>query len=60
MRPLATDNAHHWGIGYGVDVVVGRKLNLSAEEQSQQYRRMVFNVLAENKFEGTESMEGGK
>ena len=28
--------------------VVGRKLNLSAEEQSQQYRRMVFNVLAEN------------
>ena len=30
------------------DRVVGRKLNLSAEEQSQQYRRMVFNVLAEN------------
>lgn len=28
--------------------VVGRKLNLSAEEQSQQYRRMVFNVIAEN------------
>ena len=22
LRPLATDNAHHWGIGYGVDVVV--------------------------------------
>lgn len=28
--------------------VVGRKLNLSADEQSQQYRRMVFNVIAEN------------
>ena len=28
--------------------VVGRKLNLSADEQSQQYRRMVFNVMAEN------------
>lgn len=28
--------------------VVGRKLNLSANEQSQQYRRMVFNVIAEN------------
>lgn len=28
--------------------VVGRKLNLSSDEQSQQYRRMVFNVIAEN------------
>lgn len=28
--------------------VVGRKLNLSADEQSQQYRRMVFNIIAEN------------
>lgn len=28
--------------------VVGRKLNLSADEQSQQYRRMVFNVIAVN------------
>lgn len=28
--------------------VVGRKLGLSANEQSQQYRRMVFNILAEN------------
>lgn len=28
--------------------VVGRKLNLSADEQSQQYRRMVLNVIAEN------------
>lgn len=28
--------------------IVGRKLNLSADEQSQQYRRMVFNVIAEN------------
>lgn len=28
--------------------VVGRKLGLSAEEQSQQYRRMIFNILAEN------------
>lgn len=22
LRPLSTDNAHHWGIGYGVDVAV--------------------------------------
>lgn len=28
--------------------VVGRRLGLSAKEQSQQYRRMVFNILAEN------------
>lgn len=28
--------------------VVGRKLHLSAAEQAQQYRRMVFNVLAKN------------
>lgn len=28
--------------------VVGRKIGLSVFEQSQQYRRMVFNVLAEN------------
>ncbi len=28
--------------------VVGRKLHLSATEQAQQYRRMVFNVLAMN------------
>lgn len=28
--------------------IVGRKLNLSSDEQSQQYRRMVFNVIAEN------------
>lgn len=28
--------------------VVGRKLNLTAEEQSEQFRRMVFNVLAMN------------
>ncbi len=28
--------------------VVGRKLGLSADEQNQQYRRMVFNILAEN------------
>ena len=28
--------------------VVGRKLNLSATEQAQQYRRMVFNVVAVN------------
>ncbi len=28
--------------------VVGRRLGLSAEEQAQQYRRMVFNVLAAN------------
>ena len=28
--------------------VVGRKIGLKAEEQSQQYRRMVFNVVAAN------------
>lgn len=28
--------------------IVGRKLNLSSDELSQQYRRMVFNVIAEN------------
>ncbi len=28
--------------------VVGRKINLTATEQAQQFRRMVFNVLAEN------------
>lgn len=28
--------------------VVGRKIRLTAEEQTQQYRRMVFNVLAGN------------
>lgn len=28
--------------------VIGRKINLTAEEQTQQYRRMVFNILAGN------------
>lgn len=28
--------------------VIGRKINLIAEEQTQQYRRMVFNILAGN------------
>ena len=28
--------------------VIGRKINLTAEEQTQQYRRMVFNILAWN------------
>lgn len=28
--------------------VIGRKINLTAEEQTQQYRRMVFNILAVN------------
>ena len=28
--------------------VIGRKINLTAEEQAQQYRRMVFNILAGN------------
>lgn len=28
--------------------VVGRKLGVTAEEQEQQYRRMVFNILAGN------------
>ena len=28
--------------------VIGRKLGLTPEEQTQQYRRMVFNVIAEN------------
>lgn len=28
--------------------IVGRKINLTAAEQAQQFRRMVFNVLAEN------------
>lgn len=28
--------------------VVGRKINLTAVEQAQQFRRMVFNVVAEN------------
>ena len=28
--------------------IVGRKINLTANEQAQQFRRMVFNVLAAN------------
>lgn len=28
--------------------VIGRKINLTAEEQTQQYKRMVFNILAGN------------
>lgn len=28
--------------------VIGRKINFTAEEQTQQYRRMVFNILAGN------------